>query len=86
VNPDPHDDRLDEGAPLPFEEEATSRGLGTVRLVDMAPSHGSIDTAWHPELAPGMKCPQCHQRQLKRHKNTVYCDGCRLRWWSRRPQ
>jgi hypothetical protein len=63
--PDLFDDRLDEGAPLPFEEESTARAFGTVRLVDVQPSHGAQDLRWHPELMAGSRCPQCRQHDLK---------------------
>jgi hypothetical protein len=53
-------DDVDEGAPLPLEEDAEPPAFATVRLVDVQASAGSHDTRWHPELAAGLPCPQCH--------------------------
>jgi hypothetical protein len=74
-----------DGEPLPLDEGPEPRPFTTVRLVDVQASGGTQDLAWHPELAPGLACPQCQEHPLKRHRSTVYCHFCRRRWWSRAP-
>jgi hypothetical protein len=76
---------VDENIPLPIEEDEEAAAFVTVRVVDVQRSMGSHDTAWHPELAAGMDCPQCQRHKLKRHRSTVYCGFCRQRWWCKRP-
>jgi hypothetical protein len=34
-------DESSEGDPTPLEDESTSRAFGTVRLMDVQPSHGT---------------------------------------------
>jgi hypothetical protein len=72
-----------EGEPQPLEE-TEAPAFATVRVVDVQRGTGIQDTAWHPELAAGMPCPQCQEHKLKRNRSTVYCGYCRQRWWCKR--
>jgi len=95
MSAEPHEERLDEGQPLPFDDEHEAPQFATVKLVEVQRGEGwAQDTAWHNELQAGMTCPQCYlpagaqhkerKNRLKRHRNTVFCAFCKKRWWSRR--
>lgn len=73
----------DETVPLPLEE-AELPAFASVRVIAHHRGMHGHDLAWHPELQAGSRCPQCQRHPLKRHRSTVYCRLCRLRWWSQR--
>jgi hypothetical protein len=77
---------IDEGQPLPLDEEHEAPQFATVRMVEVRRGEGwAQETRWHPEMRAGQQCPQCERHKLKRHRSTLYCGFCRQRWWSRRP-
>jgi hypothetical protein len=87
VSADHHEPELDEGQPLPLDEEHEAPQFATVRVVEVQRGEGwAQDTRWHPEMRAGDKCPQCDRHKLKRHRNTLFCSFCKQRWWSKRPQ
>lgn len=89
------EEQPDEGEPLPLEEREAPV-FPTMREVAVARGEGwAQDLAWHDDMQAGMPCPRCvvprlpstrgRVKKLKRHKSTVYCEFCRVRWWSKRP-
>jgi hypothetical protein len=79
-----------------FLEERDAPQFATMRMVDVQRSGRASETRWRDDLQAGTVCPLCvlppspwdkhgRTKRLKRWKSTVYCEFCRIRWWSHRP-